>query len=182
MSEFDSLLTHVADYVGVGIALFAARKGISEFKISNIEKARENRHKQASAARDALQEVFSNEKARAAMRMLDWSGRPYSDGNTEHFVDFEDLGLALRITDPNFSAKEILIRECFEEFFDHLELLEHYAAIDFLNIDDLTVPLAYYAKKIDSNRPAFKPFLKEYGYKKADTFITRAALLWHERQ
>jgi hypothetical protein len=169
--------------VGIPGAFIAAWKTIEEFKNSNIEKAkataekaRENRHKQAAAARDALREVFASEKARAAMQMLDWSGRSYSDGTAAHVITFDDLGPALRTDNLMFTnPKEPLIRDCFEDLFDRLELIQHYIEIDFLHFGDVSVPLAYYARKIVKNLKAFQPFLDEYGYPKAKAFLLRAA-------
>jgi len=41
-------------FFGIPAALLAAWKAIKELRNGNEEKARENRHKQAAAARDAL--------------------------------------------------------------------------------------------------------------------------------
>lgn len=168
----------IADFLtilGIPAAFVAAWKAIEEFKSGNAERSRENRHKQAEAARDALRELFTSEKARAAMQMLDWSGRWYKDEGVEHEVRFDDLKPALRITDLSFNPKDRLIRDCFEDFFDRLELIEHQVSIQFLHFGDVSVPIAYYAKKIVNAMSAFEPFLDEYGYPKAKAFIVRAA-------
>ena len=168
--------------VGIPGALVAAWRAIEELKNGNRERAkatheksRENRHKQATAARDALSEIFNSAKARAAMQMLDWSGRSYFDGQVEHRILFSDLGTALRVQSLSFDAKERFIRDCFEDFFDHLELVQHYIEIEFIHFDDVAVPLSYYAGKIVGNMKAFEPFLDSYGYPRAKRFLKAAS-------
>ena len=127
-----SWLTDFITILGVPAALIAAWKAIEEWRFGNAEKVRENRHKQAAAARDALNDIFYSERSGAAMQMLDWSGRSYQDDSAEHTVSFGELGPALRVNNLSFDAKERYIRDCFEDFFDRLELLQHYVSIDFL--------------------------------------------------
>lgn len=176
------IIKNVLVIIGIPGALYAAWKAIDEFKNSNAEKAketaekaRENRHKQAAAARDALRDLFGRDKARAAMRMLDWSGRSYSDGASSHVVNFSDLGPALRVTALTFNTKEQFIRDCFEDLLDQLELIGHLIEIDFLHYNDVAVPLAYYARQISDDIGSFAPFLDTYGYPRAKALLLRAA-------
>jgi len=160
---------------GIPAALLAAWKAIKELRNGNEEKVRENRHKQAAAARDALKDLFASEKARAAMQMLDWSGRTYADGKEQHTVFGSDLARALLTVNLTFDTKERMIRDCFEDFFDRLQLIEHYISIEFLNFHDMAVPVSYYARHIVANMTAFEPFLDGYGYPLAQKFLLEAA-------
>lgn len=176
------IIKDVLTVVGIPGAFYAAWKAIVEMKNSNkekaketAEKARENRHKQAAAARDALRELFSSEKAREAMQMLDWSGRSYRDGASGHIITFSDLGPALRVIDLKFDQKDRFIRDCFEDLFDKLELIGHFIDIDFLHYSDVAVPLTYYAKKVAGDINSFAPFLDVYGYPKTKALLLRAA-------
>ncbi|MEO4048800.1 hypothetical protein AAFN46_17110 [Pseudomonas sp. CAU 1711] len=171
-------ISNLITIVGIPAAILAAWKAIAEFKNGNAEKIRENRHKQAAAAKEILKELFARERSHTAMEILDWpGGRTYRDGEIEHLIAASDLPSALRTNNLAFSAKERFIRDAFEDLFDQLELIEHYTSIDYLNFGDVSVPISYYARQINKYFPAFEPFLDEYSYTKAKKFIERAATL-----
>lgn len=175
------ILKLVIPALGIPAVLVAAFKGIAEIRSNTREKKRENRHKQAAAARDILKDLFSNERARAAMQMLDWSGRNYTDGTSSFTIHTNELAPALRTHDAIFlgpeGEKQKYIRDCFEEFYDKVLLMEHYVNIDFLHFSDVAVPLAYYAQIIVRSPSTYHPFLKDYGYEGALAFFEKAALL-----
>ncbi|MDT4806220.1 hypothetical protein FQZ97_390470 [compost metagenome] len=169
------LVTTIATIIGVPTALLAAWKAIIEFREGNVEKRRENRLKQASAAKIELESLFSDPMARAAMQMLDWSGRSHNTGTKYQPIFFNDLGPGLRTFDLTLNERDAYIRDCFEKFFDHLSMIEHLISIDYINFEDIAVPVRYYAKKIIDHRHAYDPFLDAYGYDMAKRFIERAA-------
>ena len=151
------------------------KRANAEAARANQEKDRENRHRQAAAGLATLKDIFASERARAAMQMLDWSGRSYRDGSLEHTIRTAHLGPALRVNNLDFSPIDRYIRDCFEDLYDHLELAQHCVSIGLLEFDDISVPLSYYCEKIADDLPAFSAFLDTYGYTKAKTFIIRAA-------
>ena len=168
------LITSLATLIGVPAAMLAATKAINEFHRGNQERIRENRHKQASAAKGQLDALFSDPLARAAMQMLDWSGREYNTGSQTQAIFFRELKPALRLVDLTLDEKEAYIRDCFEKLFDHLSMIEHLCKIEYLNFDDVAVPIAYYARKIAGHPDAYFPFIDTYGYSLAKDFIQRA--------
>ena len=168
--------------IGVPGGLLTAWKAVSEMKYGRQERARqthekakENRLKQAIAARDALSQIFGSPKSKAALQMLDWSGRVYSDGRLEFVISFDELKPALRIENLHFDVKEQFIRECFDDLFSNLELLQHYIDIDLVHSDDVMVPLSYYSRRIIGSSPVFDGFLREYGYTRAKRLLQLAA-------
>lgn len=164
--RFDDWMTLVTTVIGLPTAI----QGIREIR-------HRNRHKQADVAKDILKEIFNSEKSKAAMQMLDWSGRKYNDGTMEHQIYFENFKSALRVTNLEFDEKEMYIRDCFEDLFDKLELIQNYVAIDFININDVAIPLAYYARIIKNKLNDFDAFLTSYGYEGAKQFILDIAVL-----
>lgn len=168
---------------GVPAGIYTAWKAIGEMKNGRhenarqtAEKAKENRLKQALAARDALSQVFGSPRSMAALQMVDWSGRIYSDGKHEFTIAFDELGTALRIDNLNFdNPKELYIRECFDDLFSNLELLQHYIDIELVHADDVTIPFAYYARRIVGNPGVFDGFLGAYGYARARRLLQLAA-------
>jgi len=176
------LVTVLVAAVGVPSGLLTATKAVNEMRRGRHEnarqteeKAKENRLKQAIAARDALSQIFNSPKSKAALQMVDWSGRIYSDGKHELVIAFEELKPALRIDDLSFDIKEQYIRECFDDLFSNLELLQHYVDIGLIHLDDIMVPLSYYAEKIARNALTFDSFLVNYGYIRAKRLLLHAA-------
>ncbi|MFZ2889555.1 MAG: hypothetical protein WA010_03680 [Sulfuricurvum sp.] len=153
------------------ITILGFNKSLYEFRNSTKEKAKENRLKQLSTARDILDKMFSEVKSKNAMKMLDWDGRAYQDNTFSHFITLDNVRLSMRVDNLAFNEKEQFIRDCFEDFFDKLELIAHYINIGLINEEDVSVPLSYYAKIIMHDYDSFKPFLLTYGYEKANSLI-----------
>jgi hypothetical protein len=163
-----SIIKDITVIAGFPLGLIAAFRATKESRLKL-------RHQQAAEARKALDDLFGSPKARAAMQMIDWSGRTYDDKGTAHVIAFEDLSDALRITNLVFTDKERYIRDCFEDFFDRIQLMDHYARIDYLHFDDLAVPISYYARVILENLAWFEAFLDTYGYPDAKAFLRRVS-------
>ena len=182
IATIKDLVTVLVAVFGVPSGLLTAWKAVNEMKRGRhenarqtAEKAKENRLKQAMAARDALSQIFSSHKSKAALQMVDWSGRIYSDGKQEFTIAFEELRPALRVDNLSFDIKEQFIRECFDDLFSNLELLQHYVDIELIHSDDVMVPLSYYAKRIAGNPKTFYAFLTDYGYTRAKKLLQHAA-------
>ncbi|MEO4014154.1 hypothetical protein [Pseudomonas rossensis] len=169
------LIMIIVTVIGVPAALLAAWKALVEFRVGNTEKHRENRHKQASAAKDELKSLFCDPLSHAAMKMTDWTGRYYMIDGTSVPILSEDVISGLRTHNLNFSRKELFIRDCFESFFDHVLMIEHLVSIDYINYEDIEVPLKYYASKIALNLHIYNDFLTDYGYQKSKELFLRAA-------
>lgn len=73
--EWVEIVKNVRVIVGLPAAVYGAWKALRELALGTREKAKENRIRQALAARDMLKDLFASAKARAALQMLDWSGR-----------------------------------------------------------------------------------------------------------
>ena len=157
--------------LGVPVALIAAGNAIRQLRDGNREKAMETRQRQAAAAQGQLKELFNSTMARDAMKMMDWYKRNYRVGSDTYTITSGDLILALGTVDLKFSPKEQYIRDCFEEFFDKIQIIAHLVKIEYLNFGDLAVPLAYYAGIIRDNPDTYSLFLDVYGYSLAKTFL-----------
>jgi len=170
-------LKELLTVVGIPGALVAAWRTVTVLINNNAERKRENRHKQAAVAYEILKETFANEKARAAMLMLDWDGRNYHDKerNLIHNISHYDLSMALVLDAVSFTEKECYIRDCFEDLFDRFELIQNYIDIDFIHAQDVVVPFSYYAKIITEKVRWFNAFLNGYGYRGAGKFIALAS-------
>lgn len=148
-------------------------KQLEEAKKANAQRAEELRWRKASLSRDALDKLFDDSLAQAAMRMLDWDGREYEfHGKTEQ-IGHGDVYRALRTTDLAFTAKEGFIRDCFDALFGHFQLMEHFLSINLLEEFDVMYPASYYAEIMARNRRVFEGFLTQYGYVQARRFLNR---------
>ena len=82
----ESWVKIIGGVITAAAAIVAAFKALAEWRRSTEQRAeelqlrqREFRHKQAMFARDLISEVFADAKARAALRMLDWTQFDYTD-------------------------------------------------------------------------------------------------------
>jgi hypothetical protein len=156
--------------------LIAAFKAIHETAENRRQRAHELRWKKAQLAREILDKLHSNRRFHDALVMLDWSGREFevSPGQVQE-IRWEDLPTALRAwQDPiSFDEKEIYIRDCFDDLFDGLNLLEHYLGTDLLDFRDVEFPMAYHIAKLRERSDAVTVFINHYGYRLAVAFIER---------
>ena len=162
--------------VAIAGGLIAASKALTEMRRSNEQRHEDMRWKQAEMAKRCLDEIFDNSLARAAMKMLDWSGLTYDmpSGGKTGPIDHETRLLALRTTNTVFTGDvEPFIRDAFDALFDGFERLEHFVRINLITFEDVEKPLSYYVTKLadPENRPVILSFLQTYGFQSAQEFL-----------
>lgn len=136
-------------------------------------RAEELRWRKASLARDALGEFLADPLAADAMRMLDWDGRDYKVGEQTVTISQAKMLVALRIDNLKFSDEEVYVRDCFDAFFSHLQLIEHFLSVGLLEFKDVSYPASYYVGILARYRVQFEAFLSSYEYHKALAFLER---------
>jgi len=167
--------------LGMGTLLLATLgiwSGTRSAKQAVVEKRRENRHKQLTAAKDLLKEVLADPMAAAALKMMDWSGRTYLHQGTAYTIHSSALEPALVEHNANlaFTKEQQFIRDCFETFFDHMLVIEHLIKQKYLDQSDVAIPLKYYAEHIVAFARIYQPFINAYGYVPAYNLLKRLAL------
>jgi hypothetical protein len=167
--------------LGMGTLLLATVgiwSGTRSAKKAVVEKRRENRHKQLTAAKDLLKEVFADPMAGAALKMMDWSGRTYFHQGATYTIHSSELEAALVEHNKNlaFTKEQQFIRDCFETFFDHMLVIEHFIKQQYLDQSDVAIPLKYYAEHIVAFARVYQPFINAYGYVPAYNLLERLAL------
>lgn len=142
------------------------------------QRQRELRWKKAELAKTVLNEMFDNPYAADAMSMLDWGARDYdvktSRGGSAAVEEItsRDVFAALRIAERHFNPKERYIRDCFDNFFGVMQILQHYIEIDLIELKDVRYPFAYYADIMNDKRRAYEYFINNY-HEKAGEFLSR---------
>ncbi len=166
--------------------LITAYKAVKEMQRSNEQRREDMRWKQAEMAKKCLDEIFSNSQARAALRMLDWTGAIYAkpDGTKTGPIKHEERRVALRAKSTFFFPSGDdgpFIRDAYDELFDGFERLEHFIRIKLILFEDVKQPLSYYVGKlaVQEERVVIQPFLKEYGFQLAQDFLHRFPV-WNE--
>lgn len=166
--------------------IITAFKAIVEMRLNRKQREEELRWNMAREAKSLWHEMWKNSFARNAMKMLDWTGREYEIKEGKFAQVFhEDVIKALRVIvlgfddkkrSEGFDDKETFIRDCFDEFFDSIEDIEHYIIIHIIEFEDVKISLKYYIDII-LNKPQFekavKDFMKAYNYNLALNFIAR---------
>ena len=167
-------LDSIAKLVAVLAGFAGIIKILYEMQQGRELRARELRWKQAQAAKELNDKMLADKEVVAALLMLDWNGREFEvkPGQREAIAS-EDMVGALRTTRLDFTDKEAYIRDCFDMLFYYLGLFEHYIRRGLVDPLDLEHPIEYYVRILGSKRAAFEPYLAEYGFDRAKSFLER---------
>jgi hypothetical protein len=155
--------------------LYGMWNGINESKAHRAQQATQLRWEQAELARQIIEKLSDNPKARSAMRILDWAGGREFDVKTgkQEMITVDDMIVGLRTKDLTFNDKETFVRDSFDELFDGFQLIEHYLRIQLISFDDVKEPLGYYVQRLDEHRDAVNNYLRVFDYGLAQAFIER---------
>lgn len=142
----------------------------------DVEQRRiELRWKKAQLAKEVLDGLYADPYASDAMLMLDWNARTFRVKPNKNQPDGEmmritwpEMWAALRITELHFNDKEKFIRDCFDSFFEYMQVIEHYIAIDLIDPADVRHPFDYYVSSLDRNALMFDNFIDAYHPRAAD--------------
>ncbi|MFV3332701.1 hypothetical protein ACNFIA_17315 [Pseudomonas sp. NY15437] len=161
------------------IAIVGLFRGLRTAEESVKQRKEDHRQRQLAASHDMINEVFSDPLARAAMRMMDWSGRTFTYAGNPYVVHWNELRPALAVAQKGlgFSKQQEFIRDAFEAFFDHMLVLNHFIDREYLNAKDVAVPLKYYAQAIIRYPTTYDEFLQEYGYSEVKVLLAKLANL-----
>lgn len=148
--------------------LVAAFRAIIEMRHNREQRQKELRWRKSKEAKIILDELFGNSYSRDAMKMLDWSGREYEiKEGIKKTISVNDVLKGLRVNNLEFSDKEAFIRDCFDQFFDKLEYIQHLVTTELIDFRDISGPIEYYVDLMAKNKKAFCDFLDFYGYSDA---------------
>jgi hypothetical protein len=180
LAAAESWVKIIGGAITAAAAIVAAFKALTEWRRSTEQRAeelrlrqREFRHKQAMFARDLISEVFADAKARAALRMLDWTEFDHTDeARTTYTVKQDEIKSAMN---PKRAAddKQVFIRTRFEALYDHLEQLEHLISLGIVDFDDVRIPFRYYMRNLLSPDIQHIEFLDYFDYPGAKAFAFR---------
>jgi hypothetical protein len=149
--EIKDVIQIVVSAVAIIGGLVAAFKAIAELKRGNIQRREDMRWKQAEMAKKIIDEIYNDRLARAAMKMLDWSGLTYErpDGSRSGPIDDTVRRIGLRISNTAFSEKDDgpFIRDAYDALFDAFERLEHFIRIRLIQFEDVQPVFRYYVEK-----------------------------------
>jgi len=178
--------SYYKDLIQIGVSivaiiggLVAVSQALTEMRRSNDQRREDMRWKQAEMAKKCLDEMFSNGLARAAMKMLDWSGLTYTMPGRSQTAPIEHATRreALRTSATVFTTDDPapFIRDAYDELFDNFERLEHFVVINLILFEDIKQPLAYYVAKLakPEERAVIELFLQAYKFHSAQKFLNR---------
>jgi hypothetical protein len=170
MKDVFQILFWIVAIVG---GLIAAFKAIAESR-------RNLRWKQAEMAKTCLDEIWDDQLAFAALRMLDWTGLSFplpDDGGNMSQISHEQRRASLRVVNTEFPPGDPgpFIRDAYDRLFDAFERLEHFIRIKLIRFEDVEPRLRYYVGKLGTadERPVAEAFLNAYDSKLALCFLER---------
>jgi hypothetical protein len=151
----------LAKIFGIGGGLLAAFKGIDEFRQNRILRERDLRWKQANAAKSLMDELFDDPKAKQATVMLDYEEREYEFNDKKQKIVRKDVIRALTgIDEGNLTAKDIFIRDCFDNLLYYTDLFEQSIKNTLFEQKDIEYPMHYFADIV--NKVDFKSTFRSY--------------------
>jgi hypothetical protein len=174
MGDILNLAELISKFVLVAGGLFAAFKGIAEWKEQRIQKRLQLTWTRSREAYAIVDQMLGDPLARRALYMLDWEREYELPTGNRVFISRNDLLVALR-TDftIDFSEMEAHVRDCFDALFDHLERMEHALRIALVEQSALEHPVSYYADNMAADLAVFENFLRHYKYDRALSFLLR---------
>src|SRR6266536_2796093 len=166
MKDYFQILAWIATVVAAIAAILQWRKSL--------------RWKQAEMAKTCLDEIWNDQLAFAALKMLDWTGLsfrlPDDSGHTPQ-ISHEQRRTSLRVANTQFPPGDPgpFIRDAYDRLFDGFERLEHFIRIKLIRFDDVEPRVRYYVGKLSTadERPVAETFLTVYDFKLALCFLER---------
>jgi hypothetical protein len=177
MSQFLNDIDEVSRTVAIIGGVVAAGVAVWQLKANNEQRKAELRWRQANAAREIINDIHSNDWARNAVAMLDWSERRRSfklgDNVSAELSYVEDVIPALTKSQSAVSPTEQDIVYCFDWFFYFINRIEHYIRTNLIAPEDVEDILMLYRGKIKRHESEFNAFMISRSYNLATAFWDR---------
>jgi hypothetical protein len=169
--EWLQALAWAATAGGVIVAVWKLR---SDAHATREQRDRDLRWRQAEAGKKLNDEMMTDVRSRAAMQMLDYSGRTFKlPSNTSSTITHSDLATALNSMTAISNEKDIYIRDCFDSFFYYLATLEHYISSTLIRYEDVAFPIEYYVPLLGKFKSDAESYLLKYELVRARAFLSR---------
>ena len=129
--------------IGLIVTIIKVR---TDFKESREQKKLDLRWKQAAAGKSLNDEMQMDEKAWAAMQMLDSQSRKFQIPLEDKPVDINHSDIKKALKDEDSSLKSVYIRDCFDTLFYFMAMMHHYTETTLIIKQDVDYPINYYLK------------------------------------
>ena len=157
--------------------LLAVFRGIYEMRQSTCQRSLDLRWKRANAARDLVSDIHHDQRAAAAVLMMDWS-----DGAHEHdlgsgrreMLSYRDVVAALaKPAGECREAREHYVRDCFDWFFYYVDRVEHYIETGLVDFVDVASVFKPYVRVFQKDQTTYDQFVATRGYELVPKFLAR---------
>ena len=161
-----------------GVEIFTAWTGFEKAhrdRKDALEQAkRDLQWRQTVEALAAVRRMVTDPRARDAMIMLDWNGRHFEirEGLRER-ITWDEMRRALRIAPGRFEPKEVFIRDSFDAFFDHFQMIQQQIDNKMFEASHIVYPVGYFSRRMKhpKNWLYIHAFLEKYDYPLAERLI-----------
>lgn len=170
LKDWSQILSYLAAVV---VASVGVPKAIVEVRANRKQRADELRWKQASAAKELLDDIHKDDFARQAVHMLDWC-----EGAAAYEVPaLGKVRIAyaevLRALAEDEGENSAYIRDCFDWFFYRVDRIEHYIRRGLISFEDVKDVFVVYARQIHLHARIYADFLRFHEYQLATAFFAR---------
>ncbi len=169
-------LETILSYLTILSAAAAGAWATFQWRHSTRQRHEDLQWRKAELGRELLDDLFGDESARSLLELIDGERDDVIDSRgTAVEASQEDFCKALLKRKDN-SGKARAIRYCMDSFLYHLARLERSVSLSVTNIEDLRLPLEYYAGLLsgrDDYLNAVKPYIEKAHYGPAYRFLER---------
>jgi len=178
MNPFTKDIFQVASWlVGILGGLILAAVAVRQLILNAEQRKNELRWRQANAAKEAINDIHSNNWAKNCVTMLDWSeGKhrfKFEDKPPVEISYDKDVIPALGKSYSECSDIDQDIVYCFDCFFYFIDRIEHYIRTKLIEFADVEDVLRLYGGKMREHEQVYETFMKVHGYNLASAFWKR---------
>jgi hypothetical protein len=157
----------------VGLAL-TAFKFLAESRQAREQRRNELRWRQAQAGKDLNDEMQDNPLAWTAMRILDSDGRAFDlPGGKRVRIRDKHIVRAFDCEHIEIDPVSTYLRDCFDNLFYYMAMIEHYTTSGLIHADDTAYPLEYYIPLLAQFRGPVNGYLEKYRLTRTLRFLDR---------
>jgi hypothetical protein len=164
-------------FVGIVGGLLAAFRGIYEMRQSTRQRYADLRWKRANAARELVSDIHHDQRAAAAVLMMDWSEGAHEHdlgaGRREMLSYSDVVGALAKPASECREARERYVRDCFDWFFYYVDRIEHYIETGLIEFIDVASIFKPYILVLRKSPATYDQFVATRGYELVPRFLAR---------
>ncbi|HRF81102.1 MAG TPA: hypothetical protein PL070_13570 [Flavobacteriales bacterium] len=148
---------------------------LSQRKVESDLRDEDMRWRRVETGKKLVDDLLASKRCRCARKLIDYpGGRVFVVGGNKVLLKESDSIKALDVSNVNLSTNDHFIRDCFDNFFYHIAILEHWIQQELVDLNDVKYPVEYYVRALKRNQnlwPIAEAYLEKFKFIKAQEFM-----------